>query len=305
MPRVSVLLTCYNHINFLPAALKSIEAQTHDEIEIIAIDDGSSDGTREWLADNKDRYRLILNESNLGTYGSLNVALAAATGEFICVLNDDDLWAPTKVQRQLELMQSLPRVGLVHTDGGFIDPEGQPLPGNPLGFEFPRAETGDMLVPLIYTNRIIASAVMVRRECFEDVGNFNAEYFGSGDWEMWLRIAEKYHVGYVDEPLTYYRWHATNASRQLERIWKDDERLRDWISQRSASWFDHGLDAYDLRLALAHSHACLGTVRTLNGNAAGGRRAYWESFKMNPRRFKSLVRWVATFLPRDAFRKLN
>src|SRR5207302_734559 len=79
--------------------------------------------------------------------------------------------------------------------------------GAPLGFEFPRTETGDVLLSLLYANKIIASAALVRRECFEALGNFNEAYFGSGDWEMWLRIAEQYEVGFVPEPLTFYRVH--------------------------------------------------------------------------------------------------
>lgn len=303
MPRVSILLTCYNHIPYLPAAVAGIQAQTFQDFEVIALDDGSTDGTREWLTEHKDeKLQLVFNERNLGTYGTLNVGLQHATGEFIAILNDDDVWHPTKLEKQLALFDSHMKVGLVHTDGRFIDGNGHVTEGNPLGFAFPRTETGDVLLALMDANKIIASAALVRRECFQKLGGFNPDYFGSGDWEMWYRIAEHYDVGYVAEPLTDYRVHGTNASHKLDRIWRDDEKLREWIAER-VSGYQGRFPADDLRRAEAHNWACLGTVRTLNGDPAGGREAYRKSLALEPGRWKSRLRWLATFLPRSVFRK--
>jgi glycosyltransferase involved in cell wall biosynthesis len=305
MPRVSILLTCYNHSRYLPEALGGILAQTFKDYEIVAVDDGSTDGTREWLQAQEVPIQCIFNETNLGTYASLNVALARARGEFIAILNDDDLWAPEKLERQIRLFEEHPQVGLVHTDGSFIDGEGKPMEGSPLGFEFPRTETGDVLLSLIYQNKIIASAALVRRECFDRLGGFNEAYFGSGDWEMWLRIAEEYEIGFVPEPLTFYRVHGENASHKLERIWRDDEMLREWIRTREEAYRRKGYAPGPLRRALAHNLACLGTVKTLNGKAREGRRAYLDSLRLEPARLKSYLRWMATFLPRPMFRKLK
>lgn len=303
MPTVSVLLTCYNHRRYLPEALDSVRSQTFTDYEIIAIDDGSTDGSRAWLAEHAPDATLIFNEQNLGTYGSLNRALAAAEGEFVAVLNDDDVWAPGKLEAQLALFAQHPKLGLVHTDGHFIDGEGNLIAGSPLGFEFPRTETGDVLLDLIYQNKIIASAVLVRRACFDEVGNFNPAYFGSGDWEMWLRIAERWPVGYVDQPLTMYRVHGANASHKLDRIWQDDQRLREWIRECEPRWRCGPYETARLDRAFAHNEACLGTVRTLNGDPAGGREAYARSLRLMPGRWKSRMRMIATFLPRPIFRK--
>jgi glycosyltransferase involved in cell wall biosynthesis len=303
MPKVSVILTCYNHLAYLPAAFEAIQSQSFTDYEVIAIDDGSSDGSREWLS-SLTGVKVVFNEKNLGTYGSLNVALGKSTGEFIAILNDDDLWAPTKLERQLALFDSHPKVGLVHTDGYFIDGNGHRTEGSPLGFEFPRTETGDVLLSLIYANKIIASAVLVRRECFEKLGGFNESYFGSGDWEMWMRIAEQYEIGFVAEPLTFYRVHGANASHKLDKIWRDDEMLRDWIASRGTEYEKKSYDPTQLTRALAHNQACLGTVKTLNGDAGAGRAAYARSIKLEPGRVKSYLRYLATFLPRPMFRKL-
>lgn len=302
MPRVSILLTCYNHRDYIQEAVDGIRQQTFQDYEIVAIDDGSKDGTREWLAEQPD-IRCIFNADNLGTYETLNVGLRATQGEFVAVLNDDDVWLPNKLERQVALLDAHPKVGLVHTGGYFIDGKSARREGNPLGFAFPRFATGDILLGLVYENKIIASAALARRTCFEQLGEFNREYFGSGDWEMWFRIAERWEVGFVDEPLTLYRVHGANASHKLERIWRDDEKLRDWITTRLAG-IDGRFPPKDLTRARGFNQAALGTVRTLNGEPARGRKAYLESIRLDPGRWKSYVRWLATYLPKSTFRRL-
>lgn len=304
MPRVSILLTCFNHLAYLPAAWDSIQAQTFTDYEVIALDDGSTDGTREWLTAHAQSAKLVFNNRNLGTYGTLNVGIQHATGEFLAVFNDDDLWAPTKLQRQVNLMDAHQKVGLVHTDGWFIDGKGERnRDDSPLGFTFPRTETGDVLLALVEANKIIASAVLARRSCFDALGGFNADYFGSGDWEMWYRIAEKWDVGYVPEPLTFYRVHGANASHKLDRIWRDDQKLREWIAPR-LNGYQGRFSTKELKKAEAHNWACLGTVRTLNGDSRAGRQAYAASLRVDPSRWKSRLRWLATYLPPSVFRKL-
>ncbi len=303
MPRVTILLTCYNHLAYLPAALDGIRNQTLQDYEIIAIDDGSTDGSREWLAA-QPRIQVVLNEKNLGTYGTLNKGLDLATGEFIAVLNDDDVWMPEKLAKQVALLDANPKVGLVHTEGEFIDGKGVVFEGEPLGFKFPRFETGDILLDLVYENKIIASAALFRALIVQEIGGFNENYFGSGDWEMWFRIAEHYDVGCVNEKLSQYRVHGANASHKLEKIWRDDQMLREWMLPRLED-LETRFPADRLKLAKAHCWATLGTVRMLNGDAKSSRAAYRSSMHYLPGRIKNYLRYGATYLGSKAFRKLN
>jgi glycosyltransferase involved in cell wall biosynthesis len=303
MPRVSILLTCYQHRAYIEAAVEGIRAQTYRDFEIIAIDDGSQDGTREWLAEQTD-LRVILNEKNLGTYGTLNRALAEAQGEFVAVLNDDDVWMPEKLARQVQLFDANPKVALVHTGGRFIDGAGNVTTGNPLGFAFPRFETGDILLGLVYENKIIASAALARTAVIRELGGFDENYFGSGDWNMWFRVAEQHQVGYVSGELTDYRVHGTNASHKLERIWRDDERLRIWIAERLELLDAGRFPVGDVQKAKGFNYAALGTVQTLNGKPGEGRKSYLRSLRLDPTRWKSAARWAATFLGPKAFRRM-
>lgn len=300
MPRVSILLTCYNHLAFLPVAVQSIRDQSFCDYEIIALDDGSMDGTREWLTQNLSDAKLIFNEANQGTYETLNIGFRNSSGECIAILNDDDVWHPNKLQLQLALLDESPSVGLVHTNGRFIDGKGQVTEGSPLGFEFPRTRTGNIALDLTYANKIIASSVLFRRKCLDQVGLFDASLFGSGDWDMWFRIAQHWEIGYVDEECTDYRVHGSNASHKLDRIWRDDEVIRHRISEYLGSLPDS--DA--VNQAKAHNAACLGTVATLNGDASAGRRHYLESLRWNRTRLRTYLRLAATFLPRSWFRRL-
>lgn len=306
--KVSILLTCYNHIRYLPLALDGILGQTFSDYEILALDDGSRDGSREWLKERESegKLRCIFNEHNLGTYATLNVGLAEAKGEYIAILNDDDLWAAGKLARQVELLEANPKIGLVHTGGWFIGEGGNRLADPaPLGFVYPSTPTGDVLALEILYNHIITSSVLIRRECFEECGPFDPSFFGSGDWQMWLRIAQKYEAGYVDEPLTFYRVHGLNASHQKDKINEDDARIRQWISTWQTAFESRIAKEPELHAAFSHNWACLGTERTWAGHASEGRKAYIQALRMNPRRLKTYIRWLATFLPKPLFRKLS
>ncbi|MBX3097434.1 MAG: glycosyltransferase [Fimbriimonadaceae bacterium] len=297
MPRTSILLTCFNHLDYIGAAWDSIWAQTDQDFEVIALDDGSTDGTREWLTKqaqvHSDKVTLVFNEKNLGTYATLNVGLERAQGEFVCVFNDDDIWAQEKLSRQIERMND-PKIGLVHTSGWFIDHAGQEHPDKePLGFPWPSTGTGDQLATLVDHNQIITSSVLVRRACFDELGGFDPAFYGCGDWQMWLRVARNWDIAHVDEPLCFYRVHETNAARNSAKMDDDSWRIREWIT----SW-ESEIDSQrsGLKNALAHNWACLGTERALRGDLKSARIAYREAIRRRPDRIKTWARYAATLV---------
>lgn len=306
MARVSVLLTCYNHLPYLRQAWTALLEQTYTDWDAIVLDDGSTDGTRAWLSELSDpRARVVLNETNLGTYGTLNRGLEMAQGEFVAVLNDDDLWLPRKLEAQVAMLDANPKIGLVHTDGEFIDAANRLIRGEPLGFPYPRTGTGDMFPALIEHNKIIASSACFRRSLVEETGPFDPGFYGSGDWHMWLRLAEVAHVGFVPESLTRYRVHGENACLDSSKMNRDDLRIREWVASRTEELRARWERDPALYAMVAHNWACLGTARAWEGDMAGARTAYRESLRFAPRRFKSRLRLLATYLPARWFRKLN
>lgn len=288
-PKVSVILTCFNHRDFIEKAIESIRSQTLPSFELICIDDGSTDGTREFLA-STEFDQLILNDQNIGTYASLNKAIRASKADLIAILNDDDIWEPTKLADQVELLDQQPGVGLVGCDGFFIDSEGNRTEVNPLGFEFPFFETGDQIDGFVYRNLVIPSGAMFRRSVFEELGGFDEMYFGSGDWDMWLRFALSGQVGCVRKPLLRYRVHSGGASTNREKILNDDLRLRSRMleiipeSPKSPKQF-------------SFIWAAMGATYEELGHRQHARQCYWASLGYNMSRLKSWYRLVRTFLP--------
>jgi glycosyltransferase involved in cell wall biosynthesis len=289
MPLATALLTCYNHVRHLPEALDSIRGQTVEDIEILAVDDGSTDGTREYLAQQPD-VRTVLNERNLGTYASLNVGLRLARSPWVAILNDDDLWEPAKLERQLASVSS--DVAVCCTYGSFVDDQGNPVEGSPQGFPFPRLDAEDPLNQLARSNRIIVSSAMLHRETILSLGGFDATFFGYGDWHLWLRVA-KAGLGFVflDEPLTRYRVHSGQASRQSRTMEEEALRIREWITE----W-----DRELTRESAAFNWRCLGASREMFGQKARAREAYLRSFRMHPT-VEAFGRWLLSPFARQAF----
>lgn len=292
MPSVSVLIPSYNHLRFLPACLESVWGQTFSDYEIVVVDDGSADGSVEYLRACGDRIRLFEQE-NQGTYATLNRCAREAKGAYLAILNSDDLWMPNKLAAQVAILDSKPEVGLVHTGGIFVDSEGRETKENPFGFAWPSTESGRVLEAMILHNHVVASSVLLRRDAFEREGGFDERLYGSGDWDMWLRVSKRWEFAYVAERLTGYRIHEEMASAKKQPVVLDEILIR---TERIHACEDEllrlAVDQTRMMRALAHSWACLGTEYAQLGRTADARRAYFESVKRNPLRLKSWVRMV-------------
>jgi glycosyltransferase involved in cell wall biosynthesis len=267
------------------------------------VDDGSTDGTRDWLSATSIPMLRLFNEHNLGSYGSLNHALAHSKGDLIAVLNDDDVWLPNKLARQVEAMDSNPRVGLVSTGGVFIDHASKPMADpRPLGFAYPRLPDGDALPALIEFNKVINSAALVRREAIEAAGGWNPGFYGCGDWHLWLQVAQKWEGRFIDEPLTLYRVHPHQASRNESKMNDDSRRIREWIATWDAAQYASRPGVTE---ALAQNWAALGTERMWAGEPKGAREAFRQSLCIRPQRWKTRLRLAATYLGEPAFKALR
>jgi glycosyltransferase involved in cell wall biosynthesis len=294
MPLVSVVLTSYNHAPYLPQAIESALGQTLGDTEIVAIDDASTDGSVDVLQRYADRLRVVLHETNQGTYASLNEGIALTSAPYIAILNSDDVWLPDKLRQQVAVIERDPRIGLVHTGFRVIDAEGKPVAGNPLGVRFHPNPQGDLLAELLTRNLFITSSVLFRRECIERCGRFEESLFGMGDWDLWLRIAEHYTIGYVPEPLTLYRIHGQNTMYQSARmcaddLWIHEERIR----KRIPELLKH--DGWRMRRAIGIALAALGVLYARKGERGKARAAFLQSLHYAPLRFKTLVRLLGTW----------
>ncbi len=208
---VSVVMAAKNYARFLPIAVESVVAQSFPDWELLIIDDGSTDATpaavQPFLADRRVRY---VRSDRLGQSRAKNLGANLSRGEFIAYLDADDAWLPTKLAKQLALLQANPSVGVCFCRRSLIDESGQPLPSND-----PPAPRGRVLDKLFLRNFVCFSSVMVRRHVFDHVGAFDPEWDLAIDYDLWLRVARHYEFDFVEEPLVLYRTGHGNLSKRL------------------------------------------------------------------------------------------
>ena len=215
-PRVSVIVTCYNYGRFVAEAVDSLLSQTLAELEVIVVDDASPDHSRavllERYADNA-RVKLILHEQNQGHIRSYNEGLAQARGEFMGVLAADDFCLrPDAIARQVAVFDANPQVGFVYSAYAMVDVNSKPFRAfQPFQADYVRNGFVE-LRDLMFRNYIPHSGTLVRRAAHSEVGWYDVALPHAGDWDLWLRVASRFDVGYVSEQLYAYRVHGTNMS---------------------------------------------------------------------------------------------
>ena len=204
---VSVVIPNYNYAHFLREAIDSVLAQTYSDIEIIVVDDGSSDASSEVLESYGKRVRTVF-QKNQGVSAARNNGAEISRGEFIAFLDADDSWLPAKLEKQSEIFAADPELGMVHVGFVEIDEAGRELLERTNGLE------GRVAEELLRFERSVilggGSGIMVRREAFVVVGGFDLRMSTSADWDFFYRISSGYSVGFVPEVLLKYRVHALN-----------------------------------------------------------------------------------------------
>jgi len=209
-PAVSIILPTYNRASLISRTIRSVLAQTFTNFELIIIDDASTDNTMEIIRAFQDpRIRIIRHEQNQGEANSRNSGLANTTADYVAFIDSDDEWMPRKLEKQIQLFETLPlRTGVVVTGFCFSTGKETFSPTIP-------AHRGNVYEQMLRGCFIISIVPLIRRACFEHVGNFNTELTPGTDWEMWIRIAEHYDFEVVPEVLAVYHLHGNQLSSNL------------------------------------------------------------------------------------------
>jgi glycosyltransferase involved in cell wall biosynthesis len=210
--RISVVIPTYNYGHFVTEAVDSVLAQTAPPLEVIVVDDGSKDDTRQRLARYGDRIRYIYQE-NQGLSAARNTGIRAAQGEYIALLDSDDVWHPRKLEVQAHYLARHPEVGLLASadimdrSGGWPAVEAADPAPQPIRFE-----------DLVIKARFVPSGVVIRQDCFRAAGLFDTELRSTEDRDMWIRIARQFPVVKLRVPLVWYRVHGGNMSYVATRM---------------------------------------------------------------------------------------
>lgn len=217
MPKVSVVIPAYNAMAFLPETLESVLKQTFTDFEVLIVNDGSSDHIVKWANEITDLRVKLISQKNQRVSAARNTGIANAQGEYIAFLDADDLWEPTKLEKQVRCLDDKPEVGLVYTWTLLVDQD-----NNSTGRVYASHAEGNVWEEVV-TNDMIASgsSPMVRRSCFEAVGVFDCNLAYAPDRDMWVRIASRYPFAVIKEPLLRYRQIPNSFSRNSQAMIQD------------------------------------------------------------------------------------
>ena len=219
---VAVIIPVYNGQLFLRRAMESVFAQTHPATEILVVDDGSTDGTREIVTTEYAGKATLIEQKNGGPAKARNAALQVAQSEFIAFLDADDWWEPRKLEAQLEMMGRHPDTVMNYTGLHMVnEADGSSKDTLPLPIEklWPALRWGNPAIP--------PASVMVRRWALEKVGGFNERQRGSEDWYLWYKLLEAGPFCLCNEPLTYYRVSSGGLSGDATLMFDDFMKMLD------------------------------------------------------------------------------
>lgn len=203
---VSVIIPNFNYSRYLPEAIDSVLAQTYSNIEIIVVDDGSTDDSRAVIESYGNRLRAIFQE-NQGVSAARNRGIEESSGDLIAFLDADDIWLPKKIEAQVNKFKTDSELGLVHVGILDIQSEGNPGESHLDGME------GWVAEEMLLGKAVICgggSGAMVSKLALNEVDGFDPRFSTSADWEFFYRVASRYKIGMVRDVLVHYRLHATS-----------------------------------------------------------------------------------------------
>lgn len=233
IPRITVCLPTYNRARYLVQCLGSILAQTFRDFEVIVSDNCSTDATPEVVGTfNDPRIRYVRNARNIGVFPNMNQCLDLARGEYVCILHDDDLYAPRFLEREAGMLDTHPTVGFVHCAAYEIDTEGR-RSRVAWAYDVDCVRGGKQeFLRYLGGHNVCCSTVMARRDLYRATGGFDSSYLCS-DFLMWLRLSLAADVAYIAEPLAAMRVHDSTLSSNV--------RPARWCSEYLAI-LDRGLE---------------------------------------------------------------
>ncbi len=299
VPVLSIVIPAYNVAAYVAQAVESALAQSFADIEVIVVDDGSTDTTPDVLAHlaaarNDPRLRII-RQDNAGLSGARNSGIAAARGEFIGLLDGDDAWLPDKAARHVAALRHDPGLGISFSHSAYLDENGAPRGGR-LTAQVARPRLHDMIRRNHVGN---GSAAIVRRACFDQAGLFRTDLRACEDYELWCRILHRtrFRAELVDAPLTLYRKRMSSLSYDYARFVTQADaamlHLRAAMPNVPAAVFAAG-HAEHYRIAAWKA--------ATSGSAAAARRLLLRAVRMQPalllvdRRAATVAAWL--LLPR-------
>jgi glycosyltransferase involved in cell wall biosynthesis len=304
-PLVSVVMPAYNASSFIAEAIRSVVDQDYPNMELIVIDDGSSDGTPEIAAHFGNQVQIV-RQQNAGPAAARNRGLEAAKGDFIAFLDADDVWLPSKLTAQVRYLQDHPETGVVFggfmlwpptADGAFVPP---PEPHNADGpLKLVAACSGWIYKDLLLDSAICIITAMVRRSVIETIGNFDESLRTGEDYDFWLRVSRQFRADKLDRTVARYRLHpggTTNFPRQENNEYQVLQRTLARHGPKGPDSLTPTARALRVRLfKLCFDH---GYLHIRNGSPTIAQRSFGAAIAYMPLKPKAWVYWLLATIKR-------
>jgi glycosyltransferase involved in cell wall biosynthesis len=298
MPRVSVITPTFNCAKFLDRAIASALGQTYTDYEVIVVDDGSTDNTRDVVGRYGAGIRYFF-QPNEGLSSARNLGLSKASGEFIAYLDADDMWFPPKLESQVAFLAAHAECGLVHSDAAVIDESDQVIHrrfNQETGRQVPH---GYCLADLLQRCHIQIPTVLERRDHIELTGGFDRRLKSLEDYLHWILVAmEGLPFGYIDEPLAMYRWRAASLSSNRRGMAEARATMLEILLQEKDLPLRYGQEAAEIvRAQLFNVHRDLAYLDRTDGRVNAARRRLIGLARESPLRTSLYVDLAKCYLP--------
>lgn len=284
-PLVSVITASYNMGKYVGLAVDSVLAQDYPALEIIVVDDGSTDDTSAVLAKYRDDPRVnLIRQENAGQTVAKNRGVQSARGEYIAFCDADNLWLPNKLSRQMEFFNDHGNLAVVYGDISLIDADGRPLPTTQA-----RRYSGKITGRLLVDNFVTFNTAVVSKQVMTAVGWFDESLRMGIDYDLWLRISVDHTFLYLAEPLVLYRiWGGQMSNKQEERLSHCFKLLKNFLEKHPES-----VTSKEVARGWAHTYVSRGQLRASQKKYLAALDDYFRAFRYRPhdlRLWKSVVK---------------
>jgi len=284
-PLVSVVVATYNMGRYVCTAVDSVLQQDYPELEVVVVDDGSTDDTAERLARYGGDARVrIFRQDNAGQTVAKNRGLSEARGEMVGFCDADNYWLQGKLRTQINAFSQRPDLGVVYGELKFIDGEGNNLPASTV-----TRYSGRITAQLLLDNFVTFNTTLVPRRILEEIGGFDESLSMAIDYDLWLRISVRYEFLYLPRPLVAYRiWNGQMSHRTGERFDNFFRLFEKFLA-------NHGdcVTSAEIRKGWAHTYVSRGRWRASQKQYVGALSDYTRAFRYRPhdiRLLKSLTK---------------
>lgn len=245
-PKVTIIVPCYNRERYIAETIESVLNQSYSNIELIVVDDGSTDNSRKIIESYKKYIRILEHPGrvNKGQSAALNLGIRSSASDYVAFLDSDDLFSPEKMEKQVQFLESNPQVGLVYSNGYTISENGKRI--NRIYDENHREDSDPNRV-LLDCYFLLPNNALVRRDVLSKAGYFEENFRSAQDHDLAIRIAEVAKIAYLDEALFFYRRHKDSISHRNAKLrWKNGFK----ILKRARLRYNYRLTTLTGRLAV-------------------------------------------------------